>query len=37
MWYSRLIYMKAKGGSSVDQELRNRGLRIAFFNEIGMD
>jgi hypothetical protein len=29
--------MKAKEASSVDQELKDRGLRIAFFNEIGMD
>ena len=29
--------MKSKEASSVDQELRDRGLRIAFFNEIGMD
>jgi hypothetical protein len=29
--------MKAKGGSSVDQELRNRGVKNCFFNESGMD
>ena len=29
--------MKAKEASSVDQELRDRGVKNCIFNEIGMD